>query len=264
MPIKIVVYGAAGRMGLESLRALTQDSDFALVGAIVREAQGRTMADLVGGANSQPLDEDLATALQREKPDVVLDLSRAAVAPEAIAIALSQKIPVVSGVTGIAESEITKIRELTQIHDTPAMIVPNFAIGAVLLMKFAELAARWIPDAEIIELHHEKKLDAPSGTAMLTAQRIAAARQSATTVPATTNLKAEGARGGVVGEVPVHSIRLPGLLAHQEVLFGAPGEVLTLRHDAADRSVYMPGVKLCLRRVSELQGLTLGMDTLLF
>jgi 4-hydroxy-tetrahydrodipicolinate reductase len=131
------------------------------------------------------------------------------------------------------------------------------------MMRFAELAARWLPDVEVIERHHERKLDAPSGTALLTAQRIARGRSAAPTVPPTEKLKVGGVRGGEVEGGRVHSIRLPGSLAHQEILFGAPGETLTIRHDAADRSVYMPGVRLALHRVTELSGLTVGLDALL-
>jgi len=256
--IRVVVVGAGGRMGREALRALSADQDFEVAAAIVRDPS--SVSELEGFSP----EADLAAALEREKPDVVLDLSRAPAAFDTALAALSRGIPVVSGVTGISDAVLLDLRNLTADHLTPMLVVPNFAIGAVLMMRFAELAANWIPDAEIIELHHEKKVDAPSGTAMLTAQRIAAARSNAPTAPATTVIKAEGARGGDVDGVPVHSVRLPGLLAHQEVMFGAPGEVLTIRHDAADRSVYMPGVKLCLRRVASLSGLTIGMDSLLF
>jgi 4-hydroxy-tetrahydrodipicolinate reductase len=177
---------------------------------------------------------------------------------------MSRGIPFVSGVTGISNQVVEDIRRLTERHSTPAMLVPNFAIGAVLLMRFSEMAAKWIPDAEIIEFHHEKKVDAPSGTAMLTAQRIAAARTSDPVTPPTQVVKAAGARGGDVDGVPVHSVRMPGLLAHQLVMFGASGELLTLRHDTVDRAVYMPGIKLCVRGVRSLSGLTMGMDRLLF
>jgi len=244
-------------MGREALRALQGDADFEVAAAIVRDSAS------VGDLDFAP-EADLAAALDREKPDAVLDLSRAPAAQDTACAALSRGIPVVSGVTGISEAVLEEIRELAAQFETPVLVVPNFAIGAVLMMRFAELAAKWIPDAEVIELHHEKKVDAPSGTAMLTAKRIAAAREGTPLAFPTTLVKAEGARGGDVEGVPVHSVRLPGLLAHQEVIFGAPGEVLTLRHDAADRSVYMPGVKLCLRRIRDLKGLTIGMDTLLF
>lgn len=264
-PIQVAVVGAAGRMGREALRALSADPNFEISAAVVREALGRGLKDLVGGEVPEiVLEEFLDAALDRGATDVVLDLSRAPAALPTAREALKRRIPLVSGVTGISDGILAEIRALAESNATPVLIVPNFSIGAVLAMRFAEIAAKWMPDAEIIELHHELKVDAPSGTAMLTAQRIGAARTLPTTVPPTTTLKAAGARGAVVAGVPVHSVRLPGLLAHQEILFGAPGEILTIRHDAADRTVYMPGVKLCLGRVRELSGLTVGMERLLF
>lgn len=262
--IRVAVVGAAGRMGREALIALEADAEFELVAAVVRSSGGGTLGDLVPITSDLPLEENVSAAIERSRPDVVLDLSRASATAEVAQASVGAGIPLVSGVTGIPDDVLDTIRGLSAKTSAPVLIVPNFAIGAVLMMRFAELAARWIPDAEVIELHHEKKLDAPSGTAMLTARRIAEARAAAPTAPATQIVKAEGARGGDVQGVPVHSVRLPGLLAHQEVLFGAPGELLTLRHDAADRSVYMPGVKLCVRRVRELSGLNIGMDALLF
>lgn len=245
-------------MGRESLQALTPRYGFEVVGAVVRsEPEVPLREGLITAV-------DLETILHETTPDVVLDLSIAANALDVAQSALSRKIPVVSGVTGISPEGLEAIRNLCEANDTPLLLVPNFAIGAVLMMKFSELAARWLPDAEIIERHHEGKLDAPSGTAMLTAHRIAAGREKAPTVPETKIFKAEGARGGDVDKVRVHSLRLPGSLAHQEVYFGAPGETLVIRHDAADRSVYMPGVRLCLQRVSNLKGLIVGMDSLLF
>lgn len=252
--MRVVVIGAAGKMGREALRALTPDHGFEVVSAIVRSTP----------VEGFPSDPDLATAVARTKPDAVLDLSLAAAALANAKVALENRLPLVSGVTGISDADLATIAGWTEEFETPAMIVPNFAIGAVLMMRFAEMAARWLPDAEVIERHHEKKLDAPSGTAMLTAQRIARGRTTPGTVPATQTIKSEGARGATVEGVPVHSLRLPGSLAHQEVFFGAPGETLVLRHDAADRSVYMPGIRLCLNRVGALRGLTLGMDSLLF
>jgi len=263
--IRVVVIGAAGRMGREALRALSAAHGFEVTGAIGRSNVGEPARALAGpDVADVTLEADVAAALDRSRPDVVLDLSLAPAAVANATAALTRRIPIVSGVTGLSNEDLEQIRALSESHATPAMVVPNFAIGAVLMMRFAELAARWMPDAEVVEMHHEKKLDAPSGTAMMTAQRIAAARTAETTVPPTKTLKTEGARGGDVDGVRVHSIRLPGYLAHQEVMFGAPGEVLTLRHDAADRSVYMEGVRLCLRRIRERSGLTVGMDALLF
>ncbi|MGV3615918.1 MAG: 4-hydroxy-tetrahydrodipicolinate reductase [Fimbriimonas sp.] len=252
--MRVVVVGAAGKMGREALRAITPEHGFEMVAAVVRSTP----------IEGVPCETSLPEAVARNRPDAVLDLSLAAAARANAQTALENRIPLVSGVTGLTGDDLAAIEALTERYDTPALIVPNFAIGAVLMMRFAEMAARWLPDAEVIERHHERKLDAPSGTAMLTAQRIAAARAGAGTVPPTQTIKAEGARGADVDGVVVHSVRLPGSLAHQEVLFGAPGETLTLRHDAADRSVYMPGIRLCLQRVRDLKGLTIGMDDLLF
>jgi len=166
--------------------------------------------------------------------------------------------------TGISEANLEQMRDLCLKHETPGMYVPNFAIGAVLMTHFSEIAAKWLPDAEVIEFHHDRKEDAPSGTAMLTAQKIGAARAHAPTPLPKQLLKAEGARGGVVREVPVHSVRLPGLLAHQMVIFGGPGETLTIRHDSLDRASFMQGVKLCAKSVRGLNGLVVGLDKILF
>ena len=144
------------------------------------------------------------------------------------------------------------------------MYVPNFAVGAVLMMRFAEMAARWMPDAEIIELHHDRKEDAPSGTALLTAEKIAKARVAEPTRLPRAVMKVEGARGGSAFGVPVHSVRLPGFLAHQEVMFGNQGEVLTIRHDSLDRVGFMHGVRLCATHVRSLPGFSVGLDTILF
>lgn len=254
--LRIVVVGAAGRMGQEALRALTPEYGFEVVGAIVRDPNRAPFGF--------PAETNLAECLDRVHPDAVLDVSLAPAALPNAEASLSRKIPIVSGVTGISTVDIDAIRQLTEAHQTPMMTVSNFAIGVALMIRFAEIAAKWMPDVEIIERHHELKRDAPSGTAMVTAQRIAAARTKPSTVAPTEVFKVEGARGGNVQGIPVHSVRLPGSLAHQEILFGAPGETLILHHDATDRTVYMPGVRLCLSKVSSLNGLVVGMDALLF
>jgi 4-hydroxy-tetrahydrodipicolinate reductase len=258
-PIRVAVVGAAGKMGREALRALGTDAEFEVSAAVVRNLDGIDLGDPV----EVLVDINLSEALDRTHPDVVLDLSRAESAVPIAEEALSRGVALVSGVSGLTEAQVAAIREMTAQHGVPAMLVPNFAIGALLAMRFAEMAARWMPDAEIIEMHHPHKADAPSGTAMATASRIALARRGEPTTPESKLVRADGARGASVDGVAVHSVRLPGLLAHQEVLFGAPGEVLTIRHDASDRTVYMAGMKLCLRSVRGLRGLTIGMDGLI-
>jgi 4-hydroxy-tetrahydrodipicolinate reductase len=168
----------------------------------------------------------------------------------------------VVGTTGFSEPELHEFAELFDRSGANAVIAPNFAIGAVLMMRFAELAAPYFDTAEIIELHHDQKVDAPSGTAVLTAQRMAGASKEWGDEP-TTSIVAEGARGGRVDGIPIHSVRLRGLIAHQEVLLGTTGQTLTIRHDSFDRSSYMPGVLLAVRNVAETPGLTIGLERLL-
>ncbi len=263
--IKVAVVGAAGRMGREVLRAVSSDPALELVAAIDRTEIGSNIRDLAGAfCPSLVIEESLESALDRTRPDVVIEFSHHSVALDHARAATERKVSFVYGMTGISEASLGEIRKLTEVHATPGMYVPNFAIGAVLMMHFAEIAAKWLPDAEIIEFHHDRKEDAPSGTAMLTAEKIGKARTQEPTPLPKPLFKAEGARGGTVDKVPVHSVRLPGLLAHQEVIFGGPGETLTIRHDSLDRASFMQGVKLCAKTVRNLKGLTIGLDKILF
>jgi 4-hydroxy-tetrahydrodipicolinate reductase len=252
-------------MGREVLRALTTHYGFEVVAAIDRVNVGEHCRDLAGPeAPDIRISEKIGAALDQSPADVLVDFSHHSAAPAHAMSALKRGISPVIGCTGISEGDLSEIRSLSKEVQTPAMYVPNFAIGAVLMMKFAQLAAKWMPDAEIIELHHDRKEDAPSGTAILTAQLIAEARTSMPTKLPRQIIKAEGARGGKVSDIPVHSVRLPGFLAHQEVLFGAQGEVLHLRHDTSDRLAFMNGVRLATRHVRGLKGLVIGLDKILF
>jgi 4-hydroxy-tetrahydrodipicolinate reductase len=247
--IRVAVAGAAGRMGQEVVRTVEAADDLDLA----------AMVDRVAG-----FAPDLAAVLAASPADVLVDFTHhSSVLPNA-RTAIAAGVSPVIGATGASQEDLAEINRLARDAGIGAIYAPNFAIGAVLMMHFAELAARWLPDAEIIELHHPQKVDAPSGTAMLTAQKIAAARTRPPGELPETHFKAEGARGGSVDGVPVHSVRLPGLVAHQQVIFGGTGEVLTIQHDSLDRSSFMEGVKLCIRRVPGLRGLTVGMDSLLF
>jgi len=170
----------------------------------------------------------------------------------------------VIGTTGLSESNLRELASASRETKTSGIYAPNFAIGAVLMMRFSQMAAKWLPNCEIIELHHDRKEDAPSGTALLTAQLIGDARTEPPSRKPRPIFKVEGVRGGVVEDTPIHSVRLPGYVAHQEVIFGGTGEVLTIRHDSMDRISFMEGVKLCLREVRGLDGFVIGMDKLLF
>ncbi len=219
----------------------------------------------MAGPNAPDLviEDKLGAALDRVKVDVLVDFSHHAAAAQHALQALKRGVAPLIGVTGVPDSDLKEIKLQCQESNVPAMYVPNFAIGAVLLMKFAEMAARWLPDVEVIEMHHDQKEDAPSGTALLTAERIAATRPRVPHLKQAT-IKVEGVRGGTYHDVRVHSVRLPGLVAHQMVMFGGVGETLTLRHDSLDRKSFMQGVKLCVQEIRKLEGFVIGMDRLLF
>ncbi len=249
--ITVAVSGAAGRMGLEVVQAVQAAPDMTL-------------------AATADYGDDLAALLAQAKPDALVDFT----VPEAvmgnIGIALAQGVVPVVGTTGMGPEEISQVRDLCRQHRTGALIAPNFAIGAILMMRFCRDAARYLPDAEIIEMHHERKLDSPSGTAAKTAEMIAEGRQglSPAALPAGAFEKIPGSRGGKgVGDVPVHSVRLPGFVASQMVIFGGLGQTLTLRHDSLDRKSFMPGVLLALRHAPALKSnggeLVYGLENLL-
>lgn len=231
-PIRVLVAGAKGRMGREVVRALGDEPDM-------------TIAAQVDAS------DDLAQALVAARPAVMVDFTVPSAALANVRAALAARVVCVVGTTGLSPADLGEIAGLCRAHDTAALVAPNFAIGAVLLMRFAREAALYLPDVEIVEMHHEKKIDAPSGTAARTAELIAQAR---TKTPA---------RGGAAGVVPIHSIRLPGFVASQEVIFGGPGQRLSLRHDSIDRASFMPGVVLAVRKASHLRGLVVGLENLL-
>jgi len=200
-------------------------------------------------------------ALVEARAEVVVDFTVADAARQNLAFAAKHGLHAVVGTTGFTEADLARIE--AEFTTSSCLIAANFAIGAVLMMRFAELAAPYFETAEIIELHHDAKVDAPSGTAMATAKRMAAASDTWAPDP-TTDHVLEGARGGAgAGRIPIHSVRLRGLFAHQEVLFGTAGQSLTIRHDTYDRTCYMPGVMLAVKRVAERPGLTLGLEPLL-
>ncbi len=246
MTISVGVLGARGRMGSEVVRAVTGAADLKLGAAL-------------------DLGDDLA-GLVDARCDVVVDFTTPATVMANLEFVLGHGIHAVVGTTGFDGARLDQVRGwLAAAAGTGAVVAPNFGIAAVLMMRFAEVAARHFDSAEIVELHHPRKLDAPSGTATRTAQLISAARREAgsPSMPDATTDALPGARGADVGGVRVHAVRLQGLLAHQEVLFGAPGETLTIRHDSFDRQSFMPGVLLAIRSVVTRPGLTYGIDDLL-
>lgn len=250
-------------MGDEVCRAVAGADDLELVAAVDPGAAGTEVAGVVIQAD---LDVLVGAA-----PDVVVDFSVAGVAPGNLARVAAAGIHAVVGTTGLTDDDLAGLARSFAGPESGApncVLAPNFAIGAVLMARFAELAAPWFAGAEVIELHHNGKLDAPSGTALDTVARMAAARRAAGAgaypPDATSNVVVPGARGGDGdGGIRVHSVRLPGLVAHQEVLLGATGQTLTIRHDTTDRRAFMDGVLLAVRRVPSTPGLTLGLEPLL-
>ena len=241
--IKVGVLGARGRMGSEVVKAVNDAADCELVAAL---DQG-----------------DSLDALVTSGAQVVVDFTTPDVVMGNLEFLVENNIHAVVGTTGFSDDRIAQLNTwLAANPKAGILIAPNFAIGAVLMMEFAEKAAKYFESAEIIELHHPNKVDAPSGTAARTAALIADARKKTnlSAMPDATTTSLDGARGALVGDVPVHSIRLRGLIAHQEVLFGGLGETLTIRHDSLDRAGFMPGVLLGVRQISSHPGLTVGLE----
>ena len=241
--INVAVLGARGRMGSEVVKAVEATDGLALVAAL---DMGDSLEQLKGSA-----------------VNVVVDFTTPDSVMSNLEFLINNGINVVVGTTGFDDAKLATVKGwLAQNPSVGVLIAPNFAIGAVLMMEFAEKAARYFESAEIIELHHPAKVDAPSGTAARTAELMSTARKEAGlgAMPDATTTALDGARGALVGGIPVHSVRARGLVAHQEVLFGGLGETLTIRHDSIDRAGFMPGVILGVRKIVNTPGLTHGLD----
>jgi 4-hydroxy-tetrahydrodipicolinate reductase len=255
--VRVGVIGAAGRMGTTVCGALMAARDLELVAAVDPAAPGRQVGN--GVAIEVALE-----ALSAAGVDVAVDFTLPGAAVPNAEWCAAHGVHAVVGTTGIDEEGLQRLRQAFEhTKGLGCVVAPNFAIGAVLMMRFAEIAARWFDTAEIIELHHDAKVDAPSGTAVRTAERMAAASPAWGGDPTRVETIA-GARGGAgPGGIRIHSVRLRGLVAHQEVLLGNPGEGLTIRHDSYDRQSFVPGVLLAVRSVGGRPGLTVGLDDLL-
>jgi len=261
--IKVAVLGACGKMGREVVKAVADANDIELVGACDVVSAGSSIGQIAGAPGLDvAVESDFDAMLNRCKPDVVVDFAKPFVLGNALSALERGAVPII-GTTGLSAHDLAELENVSNRAGVAAMVIPNFAVGAVLMMKFAAEAAKYMPNAEIIELHHDKKIDAPSGTAIKTAEMIDAARKQAGVEPDKPAGGDYPGRGEKRSGVQVHSVRLPGLVAHQEVLFGGTGQILTIRHDSIDRTSFMPGVLLAIRKAREASGLVYGLDKLM-
>ena len=258
-PIKVAVYGALGRMGQTLVDTLCREPDMQLVGAVDIKAVKDKMP-LPDGSGTVPLSSKLEDILSAAKPEVVVDFSTAGAVMPAVRLSAERGVSLVIGTSGLTADDIKEIDRLAKDRGVGVAVVPNFALGAVLMMHLAKIAGKYFDFAEIIELHHHLKADAPSGTALSTARAMAKAKGKPFSTP---EGKASAGRGEQVEGISIHSVRLPGLLAHQEVMLGGAGQTLKIRHDTIGRECYMPGVMLAIRGIVKHKGLIYGLETLL-
>ncbi|TCS84157.1 dihydrodipicolinate reductase [Tepidibacillus fermentans] len=255
--LKVMVSGANGRMGREVVKMLKKDDDLLYVGGIDPIVSSQQETD------DNPIYQRLEEALIAEKPDVIVDFTNPHVVKDNVRTAIELGVSPVVGTTGLTLEDILILDKLAKEHEIGGVIAPNFAIGAVLMMKFAQTAAKYMPNVEIIEYHHDQKLDAPSGTALKTAELIQQVRKELKQGHPNEKETLIGARGGAFSGFRIHSVRLPGLVAHQEVILGDLGQTLTIRHDSIDRESFMPGVNLAIKKVKSLRGIIYGLEHLL-
>ena len=262
MPIRVVTHGIAGRMGQEVLKALCSAPDLEPVAGVEKETT-QDYFPLPDGSGQIPFSSDLDSLLAQCGPQVVVDFSTAEATRAIVPVAARRGVNIVVGTTGLSPADIQEIERLASSHGIGAVVAPNFALGAVVLLHLAKVAAGYFDHAEIVELHHHLKADAPSGTALATARAMVESRGRPFNYPPVERETLKGTRGGEEGGIAIHSVRLPGLLAHQEVILGAPGQTLSLRHDTISRECFIPGVLLAIREVVKRRGLVYGLDTLL-
>ena len=274
-PIPVVVHGATGRMGMETVRAVSAAADIVLAGATCHTPRGDVLDTPAGAV---PLSTDLAALLDAVLPDVgrsdavqsdavppsvMVEFTHAAACMEAAPLAAARGVNMVLGASGLDAAQLQTLDALSREHGVGVIVAPYFALGAVVLKKLAEQAAALFDYVDVVEAHHEMKIDAPSGFAMAVARGLRDAKGDDFQRNDTAVHHLPATRGGDTGGVGIHSLRLPGRSAHHEVIFGAAGQTLSIRHDTLDRSCYMPGVLRCIREVGQRPGLTVGLETVL-
>lgn len=263
--IKVLVVGACGKMGREVVKAVCQQENMCLVGAVDIVNEGADIGSIVLNKElGVKIKTGLEAVIDECKPDVAIDFTQPSVIFNNAKVLINKDVRPVIGTTGLSDEQIEELKTLSAKKNVSVLIAPNFTIGAVLMMMFAKKAAQYFDNAEIIELHHNQKKDAPSGTAVKTAQLMAGVKDSFSKGNCAETELVKGSRGGCsYSDIHIHSIRMPGYIASQEVLFGAAGQIMTIRHDSMDRQCYMSGVMLAVNHVFNNQGFVYGLDNIL-
>lgn len=262
--INVVVAGPRGRMGSEAVKMVIETDHFNLVAVVDHKHGGKQLSEVARFEGADvPVYDDMDRCFTDHNVDVLVDLTTPEVGKKHMQIAFEHDVRPVVGTTGFTDEDIQELTETSKEKRLGAVIAPNFAIGAVLMMQFSKLAAKYMPDVEVIEQHHDQKLDAPSGTAVKTAQLISSVREQKKQGHPDEVETLQGARGASLDDIPIHSVRLPGLVAHQSVMFGGVGQTLTVRHDSINRQSFMPGVKLAVETVMTLDILVYGLENIM-
>lgn len=263
MKTKVLVAGAAGRMGQETIRTILDDKELQLVGAVGRkdsEQIGKDIGTLVGIEKAGVLlTDNLKDTMHRTRPSVFVDFTIPAAVYSNACLAIESGVHCVLGATGLSEEELNELDKKSKFAGTAVLVAPNFALGAIMMIEAAKLVAKYFDNVEVIEMHHDKKVDAPSGTAIKTIDELAKVKDF-NQLELSPGAKARGDR---LKGINVHSIRMPGMVAHEEIIFGAIGQTLTLRHDTINRTAFMPGVALAIKEINKHKGLIYGLENLL-
>lgn len=263
--MKVAMTGVNGKMGRAIMAGIIDAPNVEVVGAVDLENVGQDLSSLIGGAERNiKVEADLEAMIKAKGPDVVIDFTSPKVVKKNVLTALQHKVHIIVGTTGLSSDDLAEIDALARKMSRVAFVVPNFALGAVLMMNFAAEAAKYFANVEVIELHHDQKLDAPSGTAVKTLEMMSRVREKVVQGHPQETEKIPGVRGGEYEGMRVHSVRLPGYVAHQEVIFGGAGQTLTIRHDSMSRESFVDGVLLTIRSIGDLSpGLTYGLEKVL-
>ncbi len=260
--LNVLVHGALGKMGQAVISAVCRDPELEVTGAVDVKAD-KDRLELPNMTRDIPLSNDLTAMLSSSKFDVMVDFTQHDAAIPAVRIATKEGINLVIGTTGLSEDDLKEIDLLARKHNVGAVVAPNFSLGAVMMMHLSKIASKYFDFAEIIEMHHEQKLDSPSGTSVATAKGMVETRGKSFIYPITQKESLKGGRGAEFGGVALHSVRSPGYMAHQEVILGGQGETLKIRHDQISRDAFGPGIALAIKEVVKSNGLTFGLDKLL-